>query len=129
MPFEVRDTELSGLVAHGLLDFAARTNREAIALRLGAPDALPDMTEEADRECNLACVVEFAPDSSPMPVRLIWCTSLPGFGICCVGRDGGARADAAKTGGAPEGDPTRRMHQWPPVRFQCRLTGSMRRRS
>jgi hypothetical protein len=34
-PFEVRDTEIGGLVAHGLLDPAARTNRDAIATALG----------------------------------------------------------------------------------------------
>ena len=36
VPFEVRDTEIGGLVAHGLLDPAARTNRDAIATALGA---------------------------------------------------------------------------------------------
>jgi hypothetical protein len=45
----------------------------------------------------------------PPSARQIWCTSLPGPGICCFGRDGGACADAAKTGGAPDrGTPRRR---------------------
>ena len=35
VPFEVRDAEISGLVAHGLLDPVARTNRDAIATALG----------------------------------------------------------------------------------------------
>ena len=36
VPVEIRDPEISGLVAHGLLDPAARTNRDAIATALGA---------------------------------------------------------------------------------------------
>jgi hypothetical protein len=36
VPFEVWDAEINGLVAHGLLDPVARTNRDAIATALGA---------------------------------------------------------------------------------------------
>jgi hypothetical protein len=35
IPFEVRDGEIEGLVAHGLLDPAQRNDREAIARALG----------------------------------------------------------------------------------------------
>jgi hypothetical protein len=35
VPFEVRDAEIGGLVAHGSLDPTARTNRDAIATAFG----------------------------------------------------------------------------------------------
>ena len=48
VPFEVRDSEIRGLVAHGLLDPAARTNRDAIATALGALlDLIPVASWEA----------------------------------------------------------------------------------
>jgi hypothetical protein len=48
VPFEVRDTEISGLVAHGLLDPAAGNNRDAIAAALGALlDLIPVASWEA----------------------------------------------------------------------------------
>jgi hypothetical protein len=35
VPFEVRDAEIEGVVTHGLLDPAQRSDREAIARALG----------------------------------------------------------------------------------------------
>jgi hypothetical protein len=48
VPFEVRDTEISALVAYGLLDPAARTNRDAIATAIGTLlDRIPVESWEA----------------------------------------------------------------------------------
>jgi len=42
IPFEIRDDEVEGLVAHGLLDPVARNDRNAIARALGGLlDAVP----------------------------------------------------------------------------------------
>jgi hypothetical protein len=55
VPFEVTDTEISGLVAHGLVDPAARNSRDALATALGALlDRIPVASWEAAMQCRSA---------------------------------------------------------------------------